>query len=58
MRCESEVTSHVGATRRLLALAAPGRGRFFTACGLGVLAVGSAVGLIASAAWLISAASL
>ena len=38
MRCESEVTSHIGATRRLLALAAPGRGRFFTACGLGVLA--------------------
>ena len=44
--------------RRLLALAAPGRRRFFTACGVGVLAVGSGVGLIACAAWLISAASL
>ena len=44
--------------RRLLALAAPGRRRFFTACGVGVLAVGCGVGLIASAAWLISAASL
>jgi DNA-binding IclR family transcriptional regulator len=58
MRPSSEVTSHVGSTRRLLALAAPGRRRFFTACGLGVLAVGSGVGLIACAAWLISAASL
>ena len=50
---------HRGAVmRRLLALAAPGRRRFFTACGVGVLAVGSGVGLIACAAWLISAASL
>ncbi len=39
-------------------LAAPGRRRFFTACGVGVLAVGSGIGLIACAAWLISAASL
>ena len=44
--------------RRLLALAVPGRGRFCTACAVGVLAVGSGVGLIACAAWLISAASL
>ena len=58
MRSPSEVTSHAGSSRRLLALAAPGRRRFFTACGLGVLAVGSGVGLIACAAWLISAASL
>jgi ABC-type transport system involved in cytochrome bd biosynthesis fused ATPase/permease subunit len=58
MRSPSEVTSDVGSTRRLLALAAPGRRQFFTACGLGVLAVGSGVGLIACAAWLISAASL
>ena len=39
-------------------MAAPGRRRFFTACGLGVLTVGSGIGLIACAAWLISAASL
>ena len=58
MSSPSEVTSGVGSTRRLLALAAPGRKRFFTACGLGVLAVGSGVGLIACAGWLISAASL
>ncbi|HVQ49177.1 MAG TPA: thiol reductant ABC exporter subunit CydC [Mycobacterium sp.] len=58
MRSPSEVTIDVGSTRRLLALAAPGRRRFLTACGLGVLAVGSGVGLIGCAAWLISAASL
>jgi thiol reductant ABC exporter CydC subunit len=44
--------------KRLLALAAPARKRFLIGCGVGVLAVGSGVGLIASAAWLISAASL
>ncbi len=44
--------------RRLLALAAPGRRRFFVACGIGVLAAGCGIGLIACAAWLISAASL
>jgi thiol reductant ABC exporter CydC subunit len=44
--------------RRLLALAAPARRRFFAACGIGVLAAGSGVGLIACAAWLISAAAL
>ena len=44
--------------RRLLALAAPGRRRFFDACGIGVLSAGCGIGLIASAAWLISAASL
>ena len=43
--------------RRLLALAAPDRGRFAAACGLGVLAVGSAVALAATSAWLISAAA-
>ena len=58
MRSPSAVTSHIGSMRRLLSLAAPGRGRFFTACGLGVLAIGSGVGLIACAAWLISAAAL
>jgi len=44
--------------RRLLVLAAPDRGRFAAACGLGVLAVGSAVALAAASAWLISAAAL
>ena len=44
--------------RRLLALAAPGRRRFFVACGIGMLSAGCGIGLIASAAWLISAASL
>ncbi len=44
--------------RSLLALAAPERRRFFAACGIGVLAAGSGVGLIACAAWLISAAAL
>ena len=58
MSLPSEATSHVGSTRRLLSLAAPGRTRLFTACGLGVLAIGSGVGLIACAAWLISAAAL
>src|SRR6185312_14248964 len=58
VRSPSEVPSRAGSSRRLLSLAAPGRRRFFTACGLGVLAVGSGVGLIACAAWLISAASL
>ena len=58
MRSASQLTGHVDSTKRLLRLAAPGRRQFFTACGLGVLAVGSGIGLIACAAWLISAASL
>ena len=58
MRSASQVTGHVDSTKRLLRLAAPGRRQFFTACGLGVLTVGSGIGLIACAAWLISAASL
>jgi thiol reductant ABC exporter CydC subunit len=58
VRSLSEVTDHVASTKRLLSLAAPGRRRFLAACGLGVLALGSGVGLIACAAWLISAAAL
>jgi len=44
--------------RRLLGLAAPDRARFAAGTGLGVLAVGSGVALMAAAAWLISAAAL
>src|ERR1700742_2207994 len=58
MTSRFEAASPAGSSSRLLALAAPGRRRFFTACCLGVLAVSSGVGLIACAAWLISAASL
>jgi thiol reductant ABC exporter CydC subunit len=45
-------------TRRLFELAGAGRRQFIAACGLGLLAAGSGVGLIACAAWLISAAAL
>jgi thiol reductant ABC exporter CydC subunit len=45
-------------TRRLVELAGTGRRQFITACCLGLLAAGSGVGLIACAAWLISAAAL
>ena len=45
-------------TRRLAELAGTGRRQFFAACCLGLLATGSGVGLIACAAWLISAAAL
>ena len=45
-------------TCRLVELASPGRRQFIAACGLGLLAAGSGVGLIACAAWLISAAAL
>lgn len=48
----------VGTGRRLLALAAPERGRFAAACALGVLASVSVVALMAASAWLISAAAL
>jgi thiol reductant ABC exporter CydC subunit len=44
--------------RRLLDLGAPQRGRFAVACLLGGLSTASAVALLATAAWLISAASL
>ena len=39
-------------------MAVQGQRQFLVACGLGVLALGSGIGLIACAAWLISAASL
>ena len=58
MRPGSEVTGHVVSTKRLLSLAVQGQRQFLAACGLGVLALGSSIGLIACAAWLISAASL
>jgi thiol reductant ABC exporter CydC subunit len=45
-------------TRRLVDLAGTGRRQFIAACCLGLLAAGSGVGLIACAAWLISAAAL
>jgi thiol reductant ABC exporter CydC subunit len=48
----------VTALRRLLALGEPDRPRFALACLLGALAMGSAVALLATAAWLISKASL
>jgi ABC-type transport system involved in cytochrome bd biosynthesis fused ATPase/permease subunit len=51
-------TGPVVSTKRLLSLAVQGQRHFLAACGLGVLALGSGVGLIACAAWLISAASL
>ena len=54
----SERESAQRALRRLLALGAPDRARFAAGTGLGVLAVGSAVGLMAASAWLISAAAL
>lgn len=47
-----------GTVRRLLALAAPDRGRFATAWAFGVLAAVSAIALMAASAWLISAAAL
>ena len=43
---------------RLIRLAAPDRARFAAGTGLGILAVGSGVALMAAAAWLISAAAL
>ncbi len=58
MRPGCEVTGHVVSTKRLLSLAVQGQRQFLAACGLGVLALGSSIGLIACAAWLISAASL
>jgi thiol reductant ABC exporter CydC subunit len=45
-------------TGQLVELAGTGRRQFVAACCLGLLAVGSGVGLIACAAWLISAAAL
>jgi thiol reductant ABC exporter CydC subunit len=45
-------------TRRLFELAGTGRRQFIAACCLGLLAAGTGVGLIACAAWLISAAAL
>ena len=45
-------------TRRLIRLSGTGGGPFVAACCLGLLAAGSGVGLIACAAWLISAAAL
>jgi thiol reductant ABC exporter CydC subunit len=48
----------IRSTRRLVELAGTGRRQFIVACCLGLLAAGSGVGLIACAAWLISAAAL
>ena len=47
-----------GTVRRVLALAAPDRARFALALALGVLAAVHVVALMASSAWLISAAAL
>jgi thiol reductant ABC exporter CydC subunit len=47
-----------GVLRRLIGLRAPDRARLAAGTGLGVLAVGSGVALMAAAAWLISAAAL
>lgn len=51
-------TTSVRLTGRLFELADTGRRQFVLACLLGLLAAGSGVGLIACAAWLISAAAL
>jgi thiol reductant ABC exporter CydC subunit len=50
--------TNIRLTRRLVELAGTGRRQFIGACCLGLLAAGSGVGLIACAAWLISAAAL
>lgn len=51
-------TTSIRLTGRLFELADTGRCQFVLACLLGLLAAGSGVGLIACAAWLISAAAL
>jgi thiol reductant ABC exporter CydC subunit len=58
MRRPDKLVGHVASTKRLLSLAGRGQKRLLAACCLGVLALGSGIGLIACAAWLISAAAL
>jgi thiol reductant ABC exporter CydC subunit len=52
------LSTSIRSTRRLVDLAGTGRRQFMAACCLGLLAAGSGVGLLACAAWLISAATL